>query len=197
MSFRAKREISPHCRTRDFSQESKWQRRGLNDRGKNLDSRLLLSRMTEKINRPRLNKPFSRIQNIEMSLLCRLRARRSRSTESTFWRRLFERSEFLSHLRVRARTTSPVWMSIHPVWRRCSSFPYEEYAQSSRLAKQASHHPNRGSCSCANPDSVRRRRHPGEPASEQGRRDRERAKMVLGTFAETKGTRRAGTTPRY
>ena len=114
MSFRAKREISPHCRTRDFSQESKWQRRGLNDRGKNLDSRLLLSRMTEKINRPRLNKPFSRIQNVEMSLLCRLRARRSRSTESTFRRRLFERSEFLSHL-----------------------------------------------------DSVRRRRHPGDPASER------------------------------
>ncbi len=144
MSFREKREISPQCRTRDFSQESKWQRRGLNDRGKNLDSRLLLSRMTEKINRPRLNKPFSRIQNVEMSLLCRLRARRSRSTESTFRRRLFERSEFLSHL-----------------------------------------------------DSVRRQRHPGEPASEQGRRDRERAKMVLGTFAETKGTRRAGTKPRY
>ncbi len=24
----------------------------------------------------------------------------------------------------RAKITSPVWASIHPVWRRCSSFPY-------------------------------------------------------------------------
>ena len=38
-------------------------------------------------------------------------------------------------LRVRARITSPVWASIHPVWRRGSSFPYAEYAQSSRLAR--------------------------------------------------------------
>ncbi len=54
-------------------------------------------------------------------------------------------------LRVRARITSPVWASIHPVWPRCSSFPYEEYAQSSRLARQVSQHPDRGSYSCANP----------------------------------------------
>ena len=53
--------------------------------------------------------------------------------------------------RARARITSSVWASIHPVWRRCSSFPYEEYAQSSRLARRASQHPNRGSYSCANP----------------------------------------------
>ncbi len=53
--------------------------------------------------------------------------------------------------RARARITSHVWASIHPVWRRCSSFPYEEYAQSSRLARHASQHPNRGSYSCANP----------------------------------------------
>jgi len=59
-------------------------------------------------------------------------------------------------LRVRARIPSPVWASIHPVWRRCSSFPYEEYAQSSRLARQASQHPNRGSYSCANPKSTLR-----------------------------------------
>ncbi len=52
---------------------------------------------------------------------------------------------------VRARITSYVWASIHPVWRRCSSFPYEEYAQSSRLARQASQNPNMGSYSCANP----------------------------------------------
>jgi hypothetical protein len=105
------------------------------------------------------------------SFLCLLRwARRSLCPESTSRRRLFEQSEFLSHLRVRARTTSPVWMSVHPVWRRCSSFPYEEYAQSSRLASQASHHPNRGSCSCANPDSGWKQRHPGEPVSEQARR---------------------------
>ncbi len=45
-------------------------------------------------------------------------------------------------------------------------------------------------------DSVRRRRDPGEPASEQDRRGRARAKMVLGPFAETKGPRRAGTKPR-
>ena len=81
----------------------------------------------------------STIPNRIKSLLSCLRARRSRSTESTFRRRLFERSEFLSHL-----------------------------------------------------DSVRRRRHPGDPASEQGRRERARAKMVLVPFAETKGTRRAG-----
>ncbi len=89
-------------------------------------------------------------------------ARRSLRPESTSRRRLFEQSEFLSHLRVRARITSPVWTSIHPVWRRCSSFSYEESAQSSRLARQASHHPHRGSYSCANPDSGRRRRHPEE-----------------------------------
>ncbi len=41
-------------------------------------------------------------------------------------------------------------------------------------------------------DSGRRRRHPGEPASEQGRRGRVRANMVLGTFAETQVPRRAG-----
>jgi hypothetical protein len=50
-----------------------------------------------------------------------------------------------SSLRVRAKITSPVWVAIHPVWRRCSSFPYAEYAQSSRLARQAPQHPNRGS----------------------------------------------------
>jgi hypothetical protein len=105
--------------------------------------------------------------------------RRSRSPESTSRRRLFEQSEFLSHLRVRARITSPVWTPIHPVWRRCSSVSYEEYAQSSRLARQASHHPNRGSYPCANPDSGWRWRHPGEPASEQGRRGRAQARMVL------------------
>ena len=41
---------------------------------------------------------------------------------------------------VRARITSPVWASIHPVWRRGSSFPYEEYAQFSRLARQVAQH---------------------------------------------------------
>ena len=58
---------------------------------------------------------------------------------------------FFVCFRARARITSHVWASIHPVWRRCSSFPYEEYAQSSRLARQASQHPNRESYSCANP----------------------------------------------
>ncbi len=70
-------------------------------------------------------------------------ARRSLRPESASRRRLFERSEFLSHL-----------------------------------------------------DSGRRRRHPGEPASEQARRDRAQAKIVFVPFAETKGTRRAGTKPR-
>ena len=28
--------------------------------------------------------------------------------------------------RARVRITSPIWASIHPVWRRCSSFPYRE-----------------------------------------------------------------------
>ncbi|MEC4679978.1 MAG: hypothetical protein VST67_04685, partial [Nitrospirota bacterium] len=37
---------------------------------------------------------------------------------------------------------------------------------------------------------------PRRACSEQGRRGRARAKMVLVPFAETKGTRRAGTTPR-
>jgi len=54
-------------------------------------------------------------------------------------------------LRARAKITSHVWALIHPVWQRCSSFPYEEYAQSSRLARQASQHPNMGCYSCANP----------------------------------------------
>ncbi len=45
----------------------------------------------------------------------------------------------------------PCLASIHPVWRRCSSFPYEKYAQPSRLARQVLQHPNMGSYSCANP----------------------------------------------
>ncbi len=63
-------------------------------------------------------------------------------------------------LRARAKITSPVWASIHPVWLRCSSFPYGEYAQSSRLARQVSQHPNRGSDSCANPCQFPPRPHP-------------------------------------
>ena len=50
---------------------------------------------------------------------------------------------FFVRVRARARITSPVWALIHPVWQRCSSFPYEEYVQSSRLARHASQHPNR------------------------------------------------------
>ncbi len=57
----------------------------------------------------------------------------------------------LNVLRVCARIPSHVWASIHPVWRRCSSLPYEEYAQSSRLARQGPQHPNMGRYSCANP----------------------------------------------
>ncbi len=63
----------------------------------------------------------------------------------------FLRPTAVSRLKVRARITSPVWASIHSVLRRCSSFPYEEYAQPSRLARLASQHPNRGSYFCANP----------------------------------------------
>ncbi len=54
-------------------------------------------------------------------------------------------------IRARARIPSPVWASIHPVWRRGSSFPYEEYAQFSRLARQVAQHLNMGSYFCANP----------------------------------------------
>ena len=90
-----------------------------------------------------LTDPASTIPNRIKSLLSCLRARWSRNTESTFRRRLFERSEFLSYL-----------------------------------------------------DSGRTRRNPGEPAFEQARRGHARAEMVLVPFAETKGTRRAGTKPR-
>ena len=67
-----------------------------------------------------------------------------------YWR-AWGNTKSRGHLRVRARIPSPVWASIHPVWRRCSSFPYEEYAQSSHLARQVSQHPTRRRYSCANP----------------------------------------------
>jgi len=41
------------------------------------------------------------------------------------WRNLEQNfASVLAGLRVCARITSPVWASIHPVWQRCSSFPY-------------------------------------------------------------------------
>ena len=71
--------------------------------------------------------------------------------------------------RARERIPSPIWASIHPVWRRCSSFQYEEYAQSSRLARQASQHPNRGRYSCANPYRQAGRGTSWKGSSSQGR----------------------------